>query len=387
MKKFAIVYAAILMMSSACSNKAASSNGDCQDNADCASGQVCFNDACQNICNSDSQCSDGNICVNSLCSEGERSEPNIIAVDGDANELCPDAPGTKCIQTGLLVSGANLEGSLFTLSSTTDSNRFEVSLFSGSTDTLAHLELPNIAPGNYTLTATNAAGSDQESLTLLQGQQGINGQDGVDGSPDTAAQILGKLITVDGTGSGLDADTLDGSHLADIQAQLDTIAADAAAGAVPCGTVSPFAGPIEAIPTGWLLCDGAEINRADYAQLFTVIGISHGGGDGVTTFELPDYRGRFLRGVDHGAGRDDDASSRDVLNPNDTAADRVGSVQGDQLESHRHSLYIDGNTGTTWGIPQGNTGAISGSHSRSTAYTGGAETRPENAYVNYLVKF
>lgn len=54
---------------------------------------------------------------------------------------------------------------------------------------------------------------------------------------------------------------------------------------VPIGTIIPFAG--NAIPQGYLLCDGSAISRTDYASLFAVIGTIYGAGDGSTTFNLP----------------------------------------------------------------------------------------------------
>lgn len=47
----------------------------------------------------------------------------------------------------------------------------------------------------------------------------------------------------------------------------------------------------------WLLCNGQAVSRSDYADLFALIGINFGEGDGVTTFNVPDYRGKFLRGL------------------------------------------------------------------------------------------
>ena len=47
----------------------------------------------------------------------------------------------------------------------------------------------------------------------------------------------------------------------------------------------------------WLLCDGQAVSRTEYADLFTLIGTSFGSGDGVNTFNVPDYRGKFLRGL------------------------------------------------------------------------------------------
>ncbi len=66
------------------------------------------------------------------------------------------------------------------------------------------------------------------------------------------------------------------------------------------------------VSKGWLYCDGAEISRTTFAALFTEIGTTHGVGDGSTTFNLPDLRGRFL------LGRDDMGS--------DAAAGRTGST-------------------------------------------------------------
>lgn len=63
---------------------------------------------------------------------------------------------------------------------------------------------------------------------------------------------------------------------------------------IPPGTIAPFGGGT--IPEGWLLCDGSAINRTTYSNLFAALGIAHGQGDNSTTFNLPDYRGQFLRG-------------------------------------------------------------------------------------------
>ena len=61
------------------------------------------------------------------------------------------------------------------------------------------------------------------------------------------------------------------------------------------GFVLPFYG--ETAPPGTLACDGSEISRATYDELFQVLGTKAGAGDGVTTFNLPDLRGMFVRGT------------------------------------------------------------------------------------------
>lgn len=56
-------------------------------------------------------------------------------------------------------------------------------------------------------------------------------------------------------------------------------------------------------PTGWLLCDGSAVSRVTYKALFDAIGTAFGVGDGATTFNVPDLRGRAAVGVDGAAGR------------------------------------------------------------------------------------
>lgn len=68
----------------------------------------------------------------------------------------------------------------------------------------------------------------------------------------------------------------------------------------PVGTLSGFAG--QSAPEGWLLCDGAELPRTQYRQLFAVIGEAYGRGDGSTTFRIPDLRGRTAIGAGIGEG-------------------------------------------------------------------------------------
>jgi|GEM_PF-1987391 len=63
---------------------------------------------------------------------------------------------------------------------------------------------------------------------------------------------------------------------------------------IPAGMIAPFA--METPPEGWLECDGREVSREDYINLFTAIGTIWGDGDGQATFNLPDFQGQFLRG-------------------------------------------------------------------------------------------
>ena len=89
-------------------------------------------------------------------------------------------------------------------------------------------------------------------------------------------------------------------------------------------------------PSGFLLCDGSSISRATYADLFAVIGTDFGNGDGSTTFDLPDLRGRVIIGLDD-MGTGTGAADRVTSNEADTFG---GSGGGEDavLPRHRHSI-------------------------------------------------
>lgn len=118
-------------------------------------------------------------------------------------------------------------------------------------------------------------------------------------TPHKAAHVNGlasailQIEAVLGSGS-----TLPGS-LASLAARLAVqVGADGIV--LPVGMMTPFAG--SSAPTGWLLCDGSAVSRTTYSALFTAIGTSYGSGDGSTTFNVPDMRGRVPVGAGTGTG-------------------------------------------------------------------------------------
>lgn len=62
------------------------------------------------------------------------------------------------------------------------------------------------------------------------------------------------------------------------------------------GSIMPY--PKAIPPENWLICDGSAVSRTDYSELFNVIGVNFGNGDGSTTFNLPDIKGRTIVGLD-----------------------------------------------------------------------------------------
>jgi microcystin-dependent protein len=188
----------------------------------------------------------------------------------------------------------------------------------------------------------------------------------------------------------------------------------------PSGTVFAFAGTTA--PNGWLLCNGAAVSRSTYSQLYSAIGVGCGSGDGSTTFNIPDLRGRFVRGVDGGSSRDPNAATRTAMNSGGNTGNNVGSVQTGDFTAHSHTVAnhnhgggshnhgfsgntidLHGNGGlqvSTLAVGDSNVGGYgtytpSGSigyaspistQAPGTDSQGGSESRPINAYMNYIIK-
>lgn len=163
----------------------------------------------------------------------------------------------------------------------------------------------------------------------------------------------------------------------------------------PAGAILPYGGSTP--PSGYVLCDGSAISRTAFSALFSAVGVRFGQGDGSTTFNVPDLRGRFLRGRDAGTGRDPDAGSRTAMATGGASGDNVGSIQSDAFESHDHgggdhTHGVPANDGTTSANAAGNlytrqnTAGTSAASGDIIDAEGGNETRPINAYVNFIIK-
>lgn len=121
-------------------------------------------------------------------------------------------------------------------------------------------------------------------------------------------------------------------------------AASSSSGAVvPTGTILPFAGAASSgveLPGGFFLCDGQPISRSTYSALFNVIGISYGPGNGASTFNVPDLRGKVPGGFKSG-----DTGTVNF----GTLATTIGSVEttldGTKVPKHSHSIAFTPNSG------------------------------------------
>ena len=117
----------------------------------------------------------------------------------------------------------------------------------------------------------------------------------------------------------------------------------------PVGSVLPFTGN-GLIPNGFIYCRGQEVSREDYAELFEVIGTTYGAGDGATTFNLPDLRGRVPVGQGYDVTFDDGDGSRFFSRLGAKGGDVAGYLQLKHLPAHTHELqdkthYHDGSYG------------------------------------------
>jgi microcystin-dependent protein len=181
--------------------------------------------------------------------------------------------------------------------------------------------------------------------------------------------------------------------------------AEAASNAVgiPAGTVVAFAGT--AVPNGWMLCDGCSLNRSENIALFNAIGTAWGFTSS-TTFNIPDMRGVFLRGVDGTKGRDADKASRTALNTGGNTGNTVGSYQRNAAPNITGSFQVDDEvkgTGSgafsqgtatkydaTSNSSKGDGAYLNFNASRSSAVygrDGATEVHPENVYVHYIIKY
>lgn len=161
----------------------------------------------------------------------------------------------------------------------------------------------------------------------------------------------------------------------------------------PAGTILAIAG--ETRPVGYLFCNGKELLRSDYPDLFAAIGTTYGGsGD---KFNLPDFRGLFLRGFNGSAGYDTDRKD---------ANKGVGTYQADEFKSHSHTMENAGKhkhrmngLARSRGSDAGKQGGgvrnaethnkdteEAGEHKHTINATGGSETRPKNIAVAYYIK-
>lgn len=149
-------------------------------------------------------------------------------------------------------------------------------------------------------------------------------------------------------------------------------------------------------PRGWLKANGAAVSRTTYAALFAAIGTTFGAGDGLTTFNLPDLRGEFLRGLDD--GRNIDRGRRLGTAQGDAIRNITGKLDGSAMGSGNQVLegkmIASGAIGTTyqqrqWSGDQGGWGeqSVSFDFDASRVVPTASENRPRNVALLACIKY
>ena len=171
----------------------------------------------------------------------------------------------------------------------------------------------------------------------------------------------------------------------------DGAASGAWAAVLPVGMISPYGGA--SAPTDWQLCYGQAISRTTYSALFTAISTTYGVGDGSTTFNLPDLRGRVVAGQDDMGGA---AASRLVnaeSHANGCDGSALGNTGGDEghvltegeMPSHYHTV---GDSAGSTGAPGGG-GQRYGSTTNQDSDSKGSDEEHNNVQptiiLNYII--
>lgn len=185
---------------------------------------------------------------------------------------------------------------------------------------------------------------------------------------------------------------------------------------IPVGTIVPFAGEVATADDeawlesqGWMLCDGRSLIKKSYIDLFLSTAGNFGTSGGLSgSFNLPDLRGRFPRGVSLKSGADPDAGTRVASAAGGQIGNNTGSLQRGATApprnpfvtstdgEHNHAAQhapINNNAYAIAGSHYGlwNSGSVltntAGAHTHTITTGFDKESRPSNRYVNFIIKF
>ena len=126
----------------------------------------------------------------------------------------------------------------------------------------------------------------------------------------------------------------------------------------PSGFIGSFGG--STVPSGWLLCDGSAVSRSTYSNLFSALGTTWGAGDGSSTFNLPNFKDRFLVGAGN------------LYSLGSTGGLANVTLGIGNLPSHNHAVNDPGHTHTVTDPGHNHTSAVTASNVTTGSAAGGA---------------
>lgn len=147
----------------------------------------------------------------------------------------------------------------------------------------------------------------------------------------------------------------------------------------PIGTIVMFGG--DSAPDGWLFCDGSAVSRTTYSDLFAVIGETYGNGDGTTTFNLPDFRGRSPLG----GGQGDGLTARAI---GDSGGEETHQLTVSEMPEHNHgyNMFNQVVVASSGGSGQ-YAGYLSGGVTGSTGGDSAHNTMHPFLGVNFIIRY
>ena len=229
----------------------------------------------------------------------------------------------------------------------------------------------NVAPDKFPSAITAQGAATFESTVTVSGAATFNSTVTVSG-----AATFNSTVTIKGdvhVSSKVCASAFygDGSNLT---------------GTTPTGAVLPYA--VSAAPTGFLLCNGQAVSRSTYSTLFAVVSSLYGAGNGSSTFNVPDLRGRFLAGWDAGTSVLTSVTAGMILGSSiaNTGGVEAVTLSVAQIPSHNHTYTIratgnrgnDGPAAVWTSTSTDNTGSTGGSGSHSNI--------PPAMIINFIIK-
>lgn len=164
----------------------------------------------------------------------------------------------------------------------------------------------------------------------------------------------------------------------------------------PVGSVQMYA--VDSAPEGWLLCNGQAVSRTTYGKLFAVLNTTYGSGDGLTTFNVPNFVGVFPRGSQMGGittqtigGETFNAQIRSTTQRDATAVNGLSATQA----AHNHSYLSNSTNGGEGDNGGGDYEFSKGEFSNTTGNATPAitvsstdtETRPANLSIAFIIKY